>query len=67
MHFYQLATDRGFTIIEVVAWVFVVNIALSALAILTVVIPGRLSNATAIVGGAIVVAFLLSVFARGRK
>ncbi len=27
-HFYQLATDRGFTVIGVVAWVFAVNVAL---------------------------------------
>ena len=66
-HFYQLATDRGFTVIEVIARVFAVNVALAALATWTVIVPGRLSDVAALLGGAILVALLLFAFARGRK
>jgi UDP-N-acetylmuramyl pentapeptide phosphotransferase/UDP-N-acetylglucosamine-1-phosphate transferase len=65
-HFYQRATDKGFTTMGVVAHVFAVNIALGVLAILTVMLPGRPSEITALVGGAILVAWLLTAFARGR-
>ena len=34
-HFYQLATDRGFTVAGVVTSVFIVNVGLAALALLT--------------------------------
>lgn len=66
-HFYQLATDRGFAVTEVVAWVFAVNLGLSLLAVVTVIVPGRVSNIAALVGGAISVTCLLFAFARGKK
>ena len=66
-HFYQLATDRGFTVIQVIARVFVANVALATLAIWTVIAPGKLSDTAALLGGAILVACLLFEFARGRK
>jgi UDP-N-acetylmuramyl pentapeptide phosphotransferase/UDP-N-acetylglucosamine-1-phosphate transferase len=66
-HFYQQATDRGFSVIRVVAWVFVVNVALAVLAILTVIIPGKLIVAAALFGGTIIVAGLLFAFSWGRK
>jgi len=66
-HFYQLATDRGFGVTEVVGWVFVVNIGLCALAALTVIVPGRPSDVGALLGGAVLVGCLLGAFARGRK
>jgi Glycosyl transferase family 4 len=43
-HFYQLATDRGFTVTQVVALVFAVSVGLCALAIMTAIAPG--SSAT---------------------
>lgn len=67
MHFYQLATDRGFTVSEIVARVFAVNIGLCALAALSVLVPGRPSEIAALLVGAILVGFLLFAFARGRK
>jgi UDP-N-acetylmuramyl pentapeptide phosphotransferase/UDP-N-acetylglucosamine-1-phosphate transferase len=67
MHFYQLATDHGFTVIQVVGLVFVVNVGLSALAVLTVIVPGKLTDAAALLNGAILVTFLLFAFAHGRK
>jgi len=65
-HFYQLATDRGFSVIEIVARVFIVNVALCALAIMTVVAPGKLADIAAAGGGAALVGLLLTAFARGR-
>jgi UDP-N-acetylmuramyl pentapeptide phosphotransferase/UDP-N-acetylglucosamine-1-phosphate transferase len=66
-HFYQFATARGFTVTEVVSRVFVVNVCLGALAVMTAVVPSRLSDAGALLGGALLVAGLLITFARGRK
>ena len=66
-HFYQLATDRGFTVFGVVARVFALNVALAVLAIWTVVAPGRLSDRAAPLGAAVLVTLLLFAFARGRK
>jgi UDP-N-acetylmuramyl pentapeptide phosphotransferase/UDP-N-acetylglucosamine-1-phosphate transferase len=66
-HFYQRATDHGFTVIEVVGWVFAVNIALAALAVLTIIEPSKLGNFAALLGGAALVTILLFAFARGKK
>jgi UDP-N-acetylmuramyl pentapeptide phosphotransferase/UDP-N-acetylglucosamine-1-phosphate transferase len=66
-HFYQLATERGFSVGAVVARVFLVNACLCALAIMTAIVPGRLSASGALLGGAVLVAWLLVAFARGRK
>jgi len=65
-HFYQRATDRGFTVSQVVAHVFAVNVALAALAIVTLAAPGRLNEAAALIGGAALVGWLLLAFSRGR-
>jgi UDP-N-acetylmuramyl pentapeptide phosphotransferase/UDP-N-acetylglucosamine-1-phosphate transferase len=66
-HFYQIATDRGFTVTQVVGWVFIANVCLCTLAILTVIVPGRLSDVAALLGGAILVTGLLFAFARGKS
>ena len=65
-HFYQRATDRGFTVSQVVAHVFAVNIALAALAFVTLAAPGLLNDAAALVCGAALVGWLLLAFSRGR-
>jgi UDP-N-acetylmuramyl pentapeptide phosphotransferase/UDP-N-acetylglucosamine-1-phosphate transferase len=65
-HFYQRATDKGFTTMAVIARVFAVNIALGVLALTTVMVPGRANEIAALVVGAILVAWLLTAFARGR-
>jgi UDP-N-acetylmuramyl pentapeptide phosphotransferase/UDP-N-acetylglucosamine-1-phosphate transferase len=64
-HFYQRATDRGFSVRQVVARVFAVNIALAALAVFTLTTPGLLSKAAALLVGAAVVGWLLLTFSRG--
>ena len=66
-HFYQLATDRGFSVPEIVARVFAVNLALVALAVASVLWPGPLSAAVALGGGAALVGWLLYRFARGKS
>ena len=66
-HFYQRATDGGFTVIEIVGRVFVVNIVLAALALATVMVPGRWVAVSALAAGAASVAWLLTAFARGKR
>ncbi len=64
-HFYQLATDRGLTVTEVVARVFAVNLGLAALAVYTVIEPSKFNDVTTVVAGVGLVTALLVVFARG--
>lgn len=65
-HFYQRATDKGFTTMAVVARVFAVNIGLGILAVISVIVPGRPSEIAALTAGVILVAWLLAAFERGR-
>jgi UDP-N-acetylmuramyl pentapeptide phosphotransferase/UDP-N-acetylglucosamine-1-phosphate transferase len=65
-HFYQRATDNGFSTMAVVARVFVVNIGLGILAVISVIVPGRPSEIAALAVGAVLVAWLLATFERGR-
>jgi UDP-N-acetylmuramyl pentapeptide phosphotransferase/UDP-N-acetylglucosamine-1-phosphate transferase len=65
-HFYQRATDKGFSTTAIVTRVFAVNIALGVLALTTVILPGRANEIAALIVGAILVAWLLAAFARGR-
>ena len=66
-HFYQRATDRGFSVIDVVTRVFVTNVILGGLAILSVIYPGKVSQIGAVIGGITLVTCLLVVFERGRR
>jgi UDP-N-acetylmuramyl pentapeptide phosphotransferase/UDP-N-acetylglucosamine-1-phosphate transferase len=65
-HFYQRATDRGFTVRQVVAHVFAVNVMLAALAFVTLAAPSHFNDAAALVCGMVLVGWLLLAFARGR-
>jgi UDP-N-acetylmuramyl pentapeptide phosphotransferase/UDP-N-acetylglucosamine-1-phosphate transferase len=65
-HFYQRATDKGFSALAIVTRVFAVNVGLGVLALATVLVPGRTSAAAALAIGAALVAWLLTGFARGR-
>jgi len=64
-HFYQLATDRGFAVMDVVARVFLLNVCICALAVMTVALPGKASEIVALLASAGLVAALLFTFARG--
>ena len=66
-HFYQRATDRGFSVTEVIARVFAINLALVVLATLTVLVPGIASAAAALSCAALLVGWLLFVLARGKR
>ena len=50
-----------------VARVFLGNVVLGALALVTVIAPSRLGNIIALLLGAVLVAWLLVMFARGKK
>ena len=66
-HFYQRATDGGFSVQEIVVRVFVVNLALAGLALITAIEPDpRVDLATVALGGAMV-AWLLLTFQRGKR
>jgi UDP-N-acetylmuramyl pentapeptide phosphotransferase/UDP-N-acetylglucosamine-1-phosphate transferase len=65
-HFYQRATDGGFTVIEIVGRVFAVNVVLAALAFVSVAMPTWLASLAALAAGAVLVAWLLRTFARGK-
>jgi UDP-N-acetylmuramyl pentapeptide phosphotransferase/UDP-N-acetylglucosamine-1-phosphate transferase len=66
-HFYQRATDRGFSVSQVVARVFAVNLGLVALACITLAAPGMRNAIAALVCGAALVGWLLFAFARGNR
>jgi UDP-N-acetylmuramyl pentapeptide phosphotransferase/UDP-N-acetylglucosamine-1-phosphate transferase len=66
-HFYQLATERGWTVSDVVYRVFAVNVALAALAIATVARPSLVIDILALIIGGVLVGWLLVVFVRGKR
>jgi len=66
-HFYQLATARGFTVQDVIVRVFLVNCALVALAVISVVEPDPLVDVPLVMLGAAFVGWLLVTLARGKR
>ena len=65
-HFYQRATDHGYTVPAVVAEVFVLNLVLSGLALATVLIDSLIAGGVALGIGAIAVAAVLRRFSTRR-
>ncbi len=65
-HYYQRATDRGYSVTEIVARVFVVNICLAGLALITVIEGSLVTDIAAFVLAAALVTWLLSSFTRRR-
>jgi UDP-N-acetylmuramyl pentapeptide phosphotransferase/UDP-N-acetylglucosamine-1-phosphate transferase len=63
-HFYQRAVAGGLTVHGVVARVFGTNIALAALAMLSVVAGNMLTSLLCLIGGAVLVGSLLAHFAK---
>ena len=61
-HFYQRATDNGFTVQQVVARVFVLNILLVALAVFCIHFNTPIVEIAALVAGCAATAFLLRHF-----
>ena len=66
-HFYQRATDLGFTVVDVVARVFTVNLVLAALAIGSIAAGSAMASVAALALGTAVVAALLVRFSRPRS
>lgn len=65
-HYYQRATDHGHTVIKIVARIFAVNIGLIALSAITLLWTGMIAQTLSLAVGAVLVAFLLMSFERGR-
>jgi UDP-N-acetylmuramyl pentapeptide phosphotransferase/UDP-N-acetylglucosamine-1-phosphate transferase len=63
-HFYQRATDNGYTVWGVVGEVFLLNVALAILAMIAVVSGSMLLNVLLLVAGATAVTVLLARFSR---
>ena len=65
-HFYQRATDNGFTVMRVVGEVFVLNLGLAALAILSIRAGSMIVSALLLLAGMAAVAAVLYRFSRAR-
>jgi UDP-N-acetylmuramyl pentapeptide phosphotransferase/UDP-N-acetylglucosamine-1-phosphate transferase len=67
-HYYQRAIGRGFTVPQIVGRVFLVNLALVALALVSVASPPHLVvSAFLLAAAAAIVGWLLRTFARGKQ
>jgi UDP-N-acetylmuramyl pentapeptide phosphotransferase/UDP-N-acetylglucosamine-1-phosphate transferase len=62
-HFYQQATDNGFSVLQVVGHVFALNVVLAALAAIALAAPAA-TQIAALAAGLAAVAFVLRRFAR---
>jgi UDP-N-acetylmuramyl pentapeptide phosphotransferase/UDP-N-acetylglucosamine-1-phosphate transferase len=63
-HFYQRATDNGFTVPQVVGEVFVLNLVLAALAMASINAQSNAADAVLIAAGSAAVAFVLRRFSQ---
>jgi UDP-N-acetylmuramyl pentapeptide phosphotransferase/UDP-N-acetylglucosamine-1-phosphate transferase len=63
-HFYQRATDNGFTVRQIIGRVFLVNLALAALALGSIVAHDLRVSLLLLAAGAALVAWLLVTFSR---
>ena len=66
-HFYQRATDNGFSVPAIVARVFLVNLALAALALATVAAHRAAVSLFTLSASVAIVAWLLLTFTRGKR
>jgi UDP-N-acetylmuramyl pentapeptide phosphotransferase/UDP-N-acetylglucosamine-1-phosphate transferase len=66
-HFYQRATDRGFSVTDIIGRVFALNLALAVLALATAVWANVPVTIGALLTGAALIGWLLATFARGRR
>jgi UDP-N-acetylmuramyl pentapeptide phosphotransferase/UDP-N-acetylglucosamine-1-phosphate transferase len=65
-HFYQVATTRGFSVMDVVRRAFAANVVLAWLAVTTVLFDSTVFDVIALLLGAAEVTLLLRALARGR-
>jgi UDP-N-acetylmuramyl pentapeptide phosphotransferase/UDP-N-acetylglucosamine-1-phosphate transferase len=66
-HFYQRATDGGYSVEEIVIRIFVLNVALAGLALVSAIEPDPRVDLAALALGGALVAWLLLTFARGKR
>ena len=66
-HFYQRATDNGFSVPAIIAHVALVNLALAALALMSVAARSTVVSLVALAASIAIVAWLLLTFARARR
>ena len=66
-HFYQRATDNGFTVPQVVRDVFALNVGLAALAAISIALQSTAADAALFASGAAAVAFVLFRFSQSNK
>ena len=66
-HFYQRATDNGFTVLQVVSEVFVLNIVLAALAIASTSLDSTIFSIVSLLTGAVAVGLTLYRFSHRRS
>ena len=64
LHFYQRATDNGFTVSRVVGEVFALNIVLAALAIGSAMTPSTAVGTLFLIGGGVATGFVMYRFSR---
>jgi UDP-N-acetylmuramyl pentapeptide phosphotransferase/UDP-N-acetylglucosamine-1-phosphate transferase len=65
-HFYQQATDNGFSVLQVDAHVFGLNLVLAGLAAMTLVWPSGAAQIAALALGAVLVGLVLRRFSQSR-
>ncbi len=66
-HFYQRATDRGFSVPQIVARIFALNLLLVGLAVISVIQPTLAVTIATLAAGLVLVGILLAHLARGKK
>jgi uncharacterized membrane protein YdjX (TVP38/TMEM64 family) len=66
-HFYQRATDNGFTVLHVVSEVFALNIGLAVLAITSIMAQSTVIGALLLVAGVLATSFVMYRFSRRRS
>jgi UDP-N-acetylmuramyl pentapeptide phosphotransferase/UDP-N-acetylglucosamine-1-phosphate transferase len=66
-HFYQRATDNGFTVPEIITRIFLINLGLDALALVTVAVHRIEVSLAALAASAALVGWLLATFARAKR
>jgi UDP-N-acetylmuramyl pentapeptide phosphotransferase/UDP-N-acetylglucosamine-1-phosphate transferase len=66
-HFYQRATDHGFTVPRVIGEVFVLNVVLAALALTTVLLDSSLASGLGLAAGLVAVVVVLRRFSERRS
>ena len=66
-HFYQRATDNGFSVPEILIRIFLVNLGLGALALITVATDSSAASLAALTASVGLVAWLLITFARAKR